>query len=50
MPVFPGFTQTGTISPSENLIVDGVPPILASLAESVEGYSNSGCIKEYLLK
>src|SRR6266498_3939660 len=35
-----GFAQTETISPNENLVVEGVPPIPLSLAESVERYSN----------
>jgi len=32
--------QSGTISPNENLVVDGVPAIPASLTETVERYSN----------
>src|ERR1700751_733890 len=32
--------QNATISPNENLVVDGVPAIPASLAETVERYSN----------
>jgi dipeptidyl aminopeptidase/acylaminoacyl peptidase len=32
--------QNPTISPNENLVVDGVPAIPASLAETVERYSN----------
>src|SRR6266568_8233612 len=35
-----GLAQTETISPNENLVVEGVPPIPASLAESAERYSN----------
>jgi len=34
------FAQNATISPNENLVVEGVPPIPASLAETVERYSN----------
>src|SRR6266536_4165307 len=36
----PGFAQPETISPNENLVVEGVPPIPVSLAESVDRYSN----------
>src|SRR5690348_8690080 len=32
--------QTGTIPPNEALIVDGVPPIPASIAERAEAYTN----------
>src|SRR5579864_2734001 len=32
--------QSGTISHNENLVVDGVPAIPASLTETVESYSN----------
>jgi dipeptidyl aminopeptidase/acylaminoacyl peptidase len=32
--------QSAAISPNENLVVEGVPPIPASLAETVERYSN----------
>lgn len=34
------FAQNATISANENLVVEGVPPIPASLAETVERYSN----------
>jgi len=32
--------QTDVVAPNENLVVEGVPPIPASLAERVERYSN----------
>jgi len=32
--------QTDVVAPNENLVVEGAPPIPASLAESVERYSN----------
>lgn len=32
--------QESTVAPNENLVVEGVPPIPASLVESVERYSN----------
>src|SRR6266566_10116555 len=35
-----GLAQIETVPPNENLVVEGVPPIPASLAESVERYSN----------
>ena len=34
------FGQSGEVVPNENLVVDGIPKISASLAESVERYSN----------
>lgn len=34
------FAQENTVAPNENLVVEGVPPIPVSLAESVERYSN----------
>jgi len=36
----PAFGQNDTVSPNENLVAEGVPPIPASLATSVERYSN----------
>ncbi len=36
----PAFAQNDTVSPNENLVAEGVPPIPASLATSVERYSN----------
>jgi dipeptidyl aminopeptidase/acylaminoacyl peptidase len=33
--------QTNVITPNENLVAEGIPPIPASLAESVDRYSNS---------
>jgi len=36
------FGQSGEVVPNENLVVDGIPKIPASLAESVERYSNFG--------
>ncbi len=32
----PAFAQNDTVSPNENLVAEGVPPIPASLATSVE--------------
>src|SRR5262244_191152 len=34
------WAQNATFAPNENLVVEGVPPIPAALAETVEGYSN----------
>ena len=34
------FAQNDTVSPNENLVAEGVPSIPASLATSVERYSN----------
>jgi hypothetical protein len=34
------FAQHQTVVPNENLVAEGVPPIPASLAETVERYSN----------
>src|SRR5712692_11215587 len=35
----PAFAQNDTVSPNENLVAEGVPPIPASLATSVERYN-----------
>jgi len=35
-----GFAQSGEIVPNENLVVEGVPKIPASLAETVDRYTN----------
>jgi len=34
------FSQTGDIVPNENLVVQGVPKIPASLADAVDRYTN----------
>ena len=39
-PLESSFAQTDAISPNENLVVEGVPAISATLADSVERYSN----------
>jgi len=36
----PGFSQQDAVAPAESLVAEGVPPIPASLAESVERYTN----------
>src|SRR5882724_7711211 len=36
----PAFAQNEIISPNENLVVEGVPPIPGSLAETVGRYTN----------
>ena len=35
-----GLAQSGTIAPNENLVVDGIPDIPASLAETVARYTD----------
>ena len=36
----PAFPQSAEITPNENLVVEGIPKIPASLAETVERYTN----------
>ena len=36
----PAFGQNDVITPNENLVVEGVAPIQASLAETVNRYTN----------
>ncbi len=36
----PGLAQNDVVAPNENLVVEVVPPVPASLAEGVERYSN----------
>ncbi len=36
----PTLAQTDEIAPSENLVVEGIPKIPASLADAVERYTN----------
>ena len=36
----PAFSQTDVVAPNENLVVEGVPPVPASLAEGADRYNN----------
>ena len=36
----PAFSQTDVVAPNENLVVEGVPPVPASLAEAADRYNN----------
>jgi len=34
------FSQSKVVAPNENLVVEGVPPVPASLADTVDRYTN----------
>jgi dipeptidyl aminopeptidase/acylaminoacyl peptidase len=40
LPAFMAIAQTPTITPGDNLVVEGIPPIPASVVQSVERYTN----------
>jgi dipeptidyl aminopeptidase/acylaminoacyl peptidase len=40
LPIFIATAQTPNITPSDNLVVEGIPPIPTTLVESVERYTN----------
>jgi dipeptidyl aminopeptidase/acylaminoacyl peptidase len=40
LPTFMAIAQTGTITPGDNLVVEGIPPIPVSIAQTVERYTN----------
>lgn len=36
---FPAFAQSGVVAPNDNLVLDGVPPVPAAIAEAARPYS-----------